>query len=322
MRRSPDQQTTAGGTAAAHTDDVPRGGPPGAHRLTWVVVGLLALTWLGVNASWGLTDPGDTLVSAWLRTIRPVEEWLLAVTVILAGATVLAARQRNRAMAVFGAMMLAYLGGVWLAGALDSQVTVRGSLAFRRFTERSFQLIPAVPMLGVWCASRGSVNYLRWGSWTGPSSVATMGDRSLTWRVLLFAWLAMVALPAAFVMQAQVGFAPWLNGSAWGALAPLSTLALLNAFIEELLFRGLIQSSLVAAVGSPAGVWLQAVFFGIHHWGASPGLAAAFPMAVLTVCLGIVWGRSVLETKGLGWAICAHATLDLGFFLVQFLPSG
>jgi hypothetical protein len=45
-------------------------------------------------------------------------------------------------------------------------------------------------------------------------------------------------------------------------------------------------------------------------------------MAVLTALLGGVWGRSVLETRGLGWAICPHASLDLAFFLGQFVPAG
>ena len=281
-----------------------------------MVAGLLAVAWLGVNASWGLTDPGDTLISGQLREIASVEVWLLVCVAVLGAATAITWR-RHRGPALVAGMLLGFLGGTWLAGLVDSQVVVPGSLPVRRFIERSFQVLPAVPMLVAWWYLPRSAHNLRWGSWSRVSSLW----RTPTWTKALLGWLAFVALPMTLVMQAQVEFRPFLNGGAWAALAPLTALALLNAFIEELLFRGLVQAALVAAVGSTAGVWLQAAFFGIHHWGAGPVGAAGIPIAIVTGCLGVLWGRSVLETRGLGWAIVTHASLDLAFFLAQFVPN-
>ena len=284
---------------------------------TLTIVGLLVVTWLGIHASWGLTDPGDTQLSAPMRTLAAIETWLLGAVVVLAGEVAMA-WHRHRGVAWVAAMLLAFLGGTWLAGVVDSQVSVAGSVSVRRFVERSVQLLPALPMLVVWWCTPGAPRALRRGSWDRQTS--TVGTGRSTWRRLLAGWLVVVALPAALVMQAQVGFVPVLTGAAWPLLAPLAALALLNGFLEELLFRGLLQASLVAALGPTIGVWLQAGFFGIHHWGAGPAAAGGIPIVVVTACLGVLWGRSVLETKGLGWAVCAHASLVLAFFLVQFVP--
>ncbi len=55
--------------------------------------------------------------------------------------------------------------------------------------------------------------------------------------------------------------------------------------------------------------------------GAVDAAAASLPIAVVTGLLWVLWGRSVLETRGLGWAIVTHASLDLAFFLAQFVPD-
>ena len=189
--------------------------------------------------------------------------------------------------------------------------------------DRSILLVQAIPMLGVlWARQRSDLKRtLRAGSWSGCVSFWSGGSRTMTWRRFLLGWVVLVALPAAVVMQARVGFASFGSGTVWPAVAPLAGLALLNGFTEELLFRGFLQPVLVACLRPGWGVWMQAAFFGLHHLGASPGAAAGLPALVFTVLAGLLWGRSVIETKGLGWAILSHASIDLAFFLVQFVPA-
>jgi membrane protease YdiL (CAAX protease family) len=102
-------------------------------------------------------------------------------------------------------------------------------------------------MLVVWRWTPGAPHSLRWGAWDRQTSI--VGSGRSTWRRLLAGWLVLVAVPTALIMQAQVGFRPVLTGAVWPMLAPLAALALLNGFLEELLFRGLLQASLVVALG-------------------------------------------------------------------------
>ena len=47
---------------------------------------LLFVTWVGVNATWGLLSPGHTLVSAWLESVFSLGLWItLCVSLLLVG---------------------------------------------------------------------------------------------------------------------------------------------------------------------------------------------------------------------------------------------
>ena len=78
------------------------------------------------------------------------------------------------------------------------------------------------------------------------------------------------------------------------------------------------DSSLGRGVGTACAFdALECVPLGRESW-AGPQVC---PALVLTVFAGLLWGRSVLETKGLSWAVVSHAAIDLAFFLVQFVPA-
>ena len=66
-------------------------------------------------------------------------------------------------------------------------------------------------------------------------------------------------------------------------------------------------------------VTIPRVFFGFHHWGSSPDAVAGLGTAIVTSALGILWGRSVIATGGIGWAVCAHALVDIAFFSAYFV---
>ena len=55
---------------------------------------------------------------------------------------------------------------------------------------------------------------------------------------------------------------------------------------------------------------------------ASPSVIAGLPSAIFLVFLGAALGKSALETRGLGWAICLHAALDVGSLPVTFVSRG
>ncbi len=278
---------------------------------------LLVATWLGVNAVWGLTSPQDTLVSALERRVAPLAAWVAGPALVLTLTAAVASRRHGRGLLAIAAMLLAYLLGVAISRYAKLWVDPTGGIPIRTFAdggralfERSFLLIPALPMLvvvGFLCRRELP---LRCGDWTAGN-----WRRSLLWALLG------VGLPGFLLMQSTVGFGPLRSGTLWPALLPILALALLNASAEELLFRGLIQTPLVAGLGAGWGVLLQAAFFAIHHWGASPSPIAGAPMVLLLFFAALWMGRSVLDTRGLAWAIAFHTTLDLVFFAAHFVPG-
>ena len=282
---------------------------------------LLVATWLGVNATWGLTSPRHTLVSGLERQLAPLAAWAAGSAFVLVVVVLLAARRRGRGVVAISSMLLAYLIGVVASRYAKLAVDPPGGIpletladAGRAVFERSFLLVPALPMLVVGYALCREDLPLRFGDWRAETTRGAWG------RSMLVA-LLLVGLPGIVLMQSTVGFAPVKTGSLWPALLPVLALALLNAFAEELLFRGLIQTPLVSYLGPSWGVLLQAFLFAILHWGASPSLVGGAPMAVILFFAAIWMGRSVLATRGLGWAITFHAMLDFVFFSAHFVPT-
>lgn len=83
--------------------------------------------------------------------------------------------------------------------------------------------------------------------------------------------------------------------------------AILNATLEEVIWRGLLQHSLTAAWGARAAIVIQGVSFGLQH-------AHGFPRGVLGVLMAAAWGvmLGVLRrhSQGLAAPILAHVVAD------------
>lgn len=325
--------------AAVHASLLPQGpgSPPlpsplallGAWRgrKPWLAFAQLGAVWLSVNAVWGLTSPDDTLVSGLLRSAGPLWVWPVVVG---AGLTATCARSvwaGNKPSAALTGMLAAYLIGVAVSRVAVGGLALPGlrgpAEVLGWAVRRSFLLVPAIPMLLVylWLDRRPAHYPFRFGEWTPVTRLLSSGDTERTWSRQFGVWLLLAIAPLALLMQAAVGFSPVSNGTLWPYLMPLAGLALLNASAEEVLFRGLLQPVLVQRLGAPGGIAVGAVFFGMHHFGSSPSPLAALPTLLITAWLGLVWGKSVHETRGLGWAVLTHASIDLAFFSAFFVPK-
>lgn len=90
----------------------------------------------------------------------------------------------------------------------------------------------------------------------------------------------------------------------------LPLLALINAFLEEISFRGLVQSILFKKTGS---FWianlLQALWFGAMHYAS--GFPAGFVGFVLAGTYGAALGQIRFMTNSLGYCIIMHFLADL-----------
>ncbi len=292
-----------------------------------LAAGLLTTAWLGVNVAWSLSDDTPTFVSAQLMRVAPLWLWLAGTIGILATATA-ASWGRRHAEQWLGLLLMLYLvGGLVVEFAVPVLAPAGGvpmesaadSISF--LCQRSFLLLPALAMMGgTWLVGRSaSLHCLALGDWS--ASVGLTRGIDVTWRSLFVAWLVGFALPVFLLMQATVEFAPLSHEGFLALLIPLVGMSLLNGFVEELLFRGLLMPPIVACSGRTTGLWLQALFFGLHHWGASHAAIENLPAAVVVSLVAVVWGKSVLDTRGLGWAVVTHATVDFALFSSHFVST-
>ena len=88
--------------------------------------------------------------------------------------------------------------------------------------------------------------------------------------------------------------------------------AAINAFTEEVYHRAGLLATLTEIIGKNQTLLLAAVFFGLAHWlyGSPPGLVGA----LMTGFLAWLLGKSMLETRGIGWPWLMHFLPDVMIF--------
>ena len=88
---------------------------------------------------------------------------------------------------------------------------------------------------------------------------------------------------------------------------------MVNAAVEEAIFRGVLQEAATAAYGVPLGIALQAVAFGLLHLvGVPSGVVGAVMAGGWGLALGILRWR----TGGIVAPYLAHVAADLTIVLM------
>ncbi len=234
-------------------------------------------------------------VVAWLR---PLERYLAVMVVV--------------ALAIL-AVDVIFASGVWatLVPATTQPMVVL-------LAERVLLALVGLAVIGATLALGASRQeaYLVVGDLDAPTNIRR-GDGYLGWKrfgpivfvglVLLMVWFAVPQLPDRIDLAAALPFI------AIGAVA-----ALLNAFWEEATFRAAPLSMLQRAVGPSAGVVILAIWFGLgHYYGGIPsGPFGAFAAGAIA----LLFGRSMIETRGLAWPLALHFAGD--FVIYTFLAIG
>ena len=96
------------------------------------------------------------------------------------------------------------------------------------------------------------------------------------------------------------------------ALPGVILLSAVNALDEEIIFRNGLLAPLAPAVGAAPALWMTAVLFGMAHYsGTFPGGLIWF---ALTAFLGWIFGKAMLETRGVFWSWLMHFLSDLPVF--------
>lgn len=157
----------------------------------------------------------------------------------------------------------------------------------------------------------GAQPWLRPGRWVP----------ALPWLVLLTIVVAGAALLAwGLVVRPDVG--PFL-GPLQGSPVPIAIggvliFAMVNAALEEAVFRGVAQTDLVTLIGPVAGLLVQAVCFGMMHVNGFP----AGPVGVMmATTYGLVLGVVRRESDGMLAPYLTHvaANLTIGTLAVTVL---
>ncbi len=128
---------------------------------------------------------------------------------------------------------------------------------------------------------------------------------------LVFAFLVTLRWPIGPMKQIKTfceqEFIPLLAGSSWSDMALISLSA---GVAEEMLFRGVLQYSLIAWLGSGLGLVVASLLFGLLH-------PISFPYVVHTAAVGLYLGATLLLTGNLLTVMVTHSLYD--FALMSYL---
>jgi membrane protease YdiL (CAAX protease family) len=279
---------------------------------------------------------------AFISRYRPNEVWNLfsalgsnfevyLICLGVSGATAsVALLARQRAIAALGFAVTGYLGAYWLSGLLyrtynpDVGFPLAGIADAVGFAiQRLWLGIPAVAALGVAALLlRGAPGeprpHLGLGDWSVVARDASAkGKPHSYWRkVIEFGIFTIVVF---VLLQATVGFRPVLSGKIITLAPAILIAAIVNATVEEFIYRGFLQPAFMRALGVGAGIWATSALFGLLHWGISFGVLAALPVS-LGIALGSVfWGKAAYDTRGISWPIAAHFLIDIAIFSTYFV---
>jgi membrane protease YdiL (CAAX protease family) len=99
--------------------------------------------------------------------------------------------------------------------------------------------------------------------------------------------------------------------SEWTIWLPWISLALINPWIEEFYWRGLLLD-FTKNWSKWTSVLYSGSLFAINHtaFGINSELNSGLEIIISTLVMGIVWGFVYLKTKSLRWTILAHFLVD------------
>lgn len=217
------------------------------------------------------------MLAGGLESLRPLRPDLLALVAALLGLQITDLIYSTPAVTAWiktapwrDAVIISSAGKLLIAATMT--VTVLDLSRREMFLVRGDLTAPGrIPLLNV---------TLPW-SWLGPALILVVGGAA--------AALMVVALrPDLGMFRRIIGLMPIVL-----------IFSAINAFGEEFTFRSVLLARLVPHVGGEQALWMTSVRFGLGHLFGNP----SGPLGTIgATALGLMLGKSMLETKGFFWA--------------------
>lgn len=158
-------------------------------------------------------------------------------------------------------------------------------------------------------------------SWTSEGRLSLgwqSGDASVQYwlaalAISILASIALVSWAALFQPDLENFRAMVPHGNMLVLISAALGFALLNATMEELIWRGAIQSWLVGHTSIRLAILIQALSFGAVHWAGFP---SGWSGVALATIYGVMLGWLRHATCGLAAPIVAHILADVTIFLL------
>jgi membrane protease YdiL (CAAX protease family) len=135
---------------------------------------------------------------------------------------------------------------------------------------------------------------------------------------LVWGWLptqlliALVGIPLGLLEYFILRPVPLISGFSWqAAWQPALILLICTGFLEELLFRGLLQRTTVTLFPPLRAIFYVSLLFAVLHIGYASLIDVLFVFAV-----GYLFGIIVLRTNSLLGVTVAHGLTNIGLFIV------
>jgi membrane protease YdiL (CAAX protease family) len=124
-------------------------------------------------------------------------------------------------------------------------------------------------------------------------------------------WIASLSVPLALGAYFAIRPASIGEGTRSTQLATAALAVALAAVVEELIFRGFVQSALARLYGPVAAPLLATVIYVVSYLGVRPS-----SMIVLAGVQGLLFGWLVQRTRSLVGITMCHALVNIGLFVV------
>lgn len=259
----------------------------------------------------------------WIEVSGSSPAWLAYARMGLLLALVLSTFvwKAGRPLRSFFVVMLAFFGLMELRLRFNFTVpalqALFGNTVFdeRMQAEQTGKLVVSLAMIGVLLALgyKRRDFFLTRGHLRAPiEPVRLLGfPKPVPWHVFGLQWGLYIALALAVVQY--WGLRP--SGDLMLKVAPIlpSILfyAALNAFNEEITYRSPMLTTLEPVGGSKWALWQAAYFFGIAHYFGTPGGLLG---GILSIFMGWILGKGMVETRGLFWTWWIHFLSDIAIF--------
>jgi membrane protease YdiL (CAAX protease family) len=254
--------------------------------MPWAVVVLSGLLWVA---------------SRFVVRLRPLERYLAVMTIL--------------------AVLLAVIPMIFESSTWEALVPPTGHPIVILLAERLVLALLALVMIGVVAllGTRPADAYVRLGDLNAPTTSRKPGSTELLrWGLFGPVMLLFLAFITAWAAAPMVrGAVDLMAALPFLGLAAIA--AFLNAFWEEVAYRAAPLSQLQRAIGPSAGVLILAAWFGLGHYYG--GIPSGLMGALLTGAVALLFGRAMIETRGLGWPVALHFVGDLVIYVFLALAA-